>query len=217
MGVMGSIGGDMSSTWFSETDRGTGAERLSAVVLWRGKSVGFGHARRVSPLRAMWLHLTSRSRLVQWVAARWFFLRHVLPYFLRDVTRLGRSASERRGKWTSSSGEGENQVGYDRQRGVVGIRSREFGPAPDGRTLVLFVVDDPASPDGIRVVEHSVPMPPAAPRPTFDPGLPKEERARLMGASRRGQQGAWQAVLENDAEYQRFMRPSGRSTSGVPQ
>ena len=196
MGVMitssidADVGGSgFSSSWFSDRDQASGGDRLNAVVLWRGMR---NTTAKPFPWGLMILNLILPRALMKRVLLKWF-----LP---SEMHGPGDS-------WTSSSGEGENEVRYDRRRNVVGIRSRTFGPPPAGHTLVLFVESDASAPDGIRVTEHALVVPPAEPRPHIDrESLPRAEVARQMSAVHRARQNAWTQALEADPRYAQFMR-----------
>ena len=105
--------------------------------------------------------------------------------------------------WTGAAGVGSSQVRFDDRRGVIGIRSRIFGPAPAGHALVLLIEDDPSTDGGITVIERSVSM---EATPAVAPG----DRLRPASGQRiRELHAAWAAELAKDPECRRFMEQGG--------
>jgi hypothetical protein len=111
--------------------------------------------------------------------------------------------------WSSSSGTGEDRIGYDEKHRIVGFRNRIFGPPPEGHAILLLIADDD-SPDGVRIIQSSIPAPhaPSPPPPPVDKSLAKDERARAMSQWNRERHAAWSAALQANEEYRRFMQGS---------
>lgn len=194
MGVFGissvtTDGSGFSSSWFTATDPASGRERLGAVVLWRNQK----RSSADSPPRGFMIASIVLPR---------FLIERLMPLWIKPpaMPSLGEG-------WTSSSGEGENTVRYDRRRNVVGIRSRVFGPPPDGHALLLLVEPDASAADGIRIVEHAVAVPLAEPQTPIDRNaLSKDELSRIYRSRHSAARQLWMKALEADERYQRFMR-----------
>jgi hypothetical protein len=202
-------GGGFSSHWFS--DRSAHGEQFHAVVLWRQKTA----AGRITMRRTRFPRLRFLFTLV-------FIATGILPrlwprgfrawmhgsFKEADAARaeMMRPPDPDEERWSSSSGRGKDLIGFDKRRRVVGFRGRIFGPAPEGRMLLVMMEDDESAPDGIRIVERAVPMPTMPEVPRIDRSMSKDEKSKAAMARHRLQHEAMDAVLRTDPEYERFMQ-----------
>jgi hypothetical protein len=199
-------GWGMSSSWFTDND-GSG-ERLGAAVFWRGRVGGLkAHHPRFPTLHALIGILLVNTRILPLLWPRAFHAWMHGSFRAADEWEAQIRPPEPYDgdTWTSSSGSGDDRVRYDRNRGVVGVRSRVFGPPPPGHALLLLVDEDASAPDGLRVIETAVVMPATPGRPPLDSAFSKQERAKLISSYLREKQEVWSAALSANPEYQRFM------------
>jgi hypothetical protein len=197
----------MSSSWFS--DNGSSGERLAAAVFWRGQGGGW---KQVDSPRSTIVHaligvLFVKTRILPLLWRRGFMAWIHGSFQAADEweAQMRRPDPDDGGGWTSSAGDGEDRVRYDRRRGVIGIRSRVFGPPPPGHTLLLLVEEDSSAPDGLRVIERFVAVPSTSGRPPHRPGLSKQERLKVIRSHLREREAIWSAAVSADPEYQRFV------------
>ena len=196
MGGAIAVGGlDNDLFYFTERLPDPAADRVTAVVVWRGRR----HERTAPP---------------------WYLRSHgPLARLFRALRGSGAGPDPRRPHpgWDEAvDAGGPREVLHSRERRVVRVGGREYPFPPDGRTLVVLA-DDRATPgaDEPAAAVRAVTVPPQPPADAVWT-LPEAEQLGYSLATSTGLQRAILAALASDPVVRAFLPPDAWRPDAVP-